>query len=432
MMNKFMTFIKPFETIISPLSAFFCGTLLTCVAFALLTSELSLLMNKFGISTSVVGIILAMYYVGYIFASLTSFKIINKVGHIRAFSTYISLFSALVLLHIFSHNPWFWGFLRFAEGYCLGSALLCLESWLNTRANNQNRGLIMALYMVTTYLGSGLGQLLLNIPSANGMGIFVLVSIIFSVALVPISLTALPAPQISVAKSLSFRELYKISPVGVVGCFCSGIFVGGFYTLGALYAKLAGLSLTQTSLFMFWGILGGMCAQIPVGKISDIMDRRFVLMWAAGAMFLVAPWVHFFLGYNNVILCISAFALGACTFIMYPISVSHVNDLVDDNTRVRASGLLIMLQSFGMVLGPIVISFAMQHLGNIWFLLSFSSAAGLFVLYAFKHIACRDIQYIEITPTPPQPTSPTPLYQNITQNDSLLDKAKDALASKKH
>lgn len=432
MMYRFVTLFKPLEAIISPLSAFFCGTLLTCVAFALLTSELSLLMNKFGISTSVVGIILAMYYVGYIFASLTSFKIINKVGHIRAFSTYISLFSALVLLHIFSHNPWFWGFLRLAEGYCLGSALLCLESWLNTRANNQNRGIIMALYMVTTYLGSGLGQLLLNIPSANGMGIFVLVSIIFSIALVPISLTALPTPQINVAKSLSFRELYKISPVGVVGCFCSGILVGGFYTLGPLYAKLAGLSLSQTSLFMFWGILGGMCAQIPVGKISDLMDRRFVLMWAAGAMFLIAPWVHFFLESGDVVLCCSAFILGSCTFIMYPISVSHVNDLVDDNTRVKASGLLIMLQSFGMVLGPIVVSFMMQHLGAIWFLVCFSIASGAFVLYAFKHIAFRNIKYVEVTPTSPQPTSPTPIYQNIAQNASLLDKAKNIISTKKH
>ena len=431
-MNNLLNFIRPVGAIVSPLSAFFCGTLLTCVAFALLTSELSLLMNKFGISTSVVGIILSLYYVGYIFASLTSFKIINKVGHIRAFSTYISLFSALVLLHIFSHDAYFWGILRLVEGYCLGSALLCLESWLNTRANNQNRGLIMALYMVTTYLGSGLGQLLLNIPSSNGMGIFVLVSIIFSVALIPISLTALPTPQINVAKSLNLRELYKISPVGVIGCFASGILVGGFYTLGPLYAKLAGLSLSQTSLFMFCGILGGMCAQIPIGKISDLMDRRFVLMWAGGAMFLVAPWVHFFLDYGNIVLCSSAFALGACTFIMYPISVSHVNDLIDDSKRVSASGMLIMLQSAGMVLGPIIISFMMQHLGAIWFLVCFSVASGAFVLYAFKHIAFRNIKYVEVTPTSPQPTSPTPIYQKITQDDSLWDKAKGLITSKKH
>ena len=431
-MNNLLNFIRPVGAIVSPLSAFFCGTLLTCVAFALLTSELSLLMNKFGISTSVVGIILSLYYVGYIFASLTSFKIINKVGHIRAFSTYISLFSALVLLHIFSHDAYFWGILRLVEGYCLGSALLCLESWLNTRANNQNRGLIMALYMVTTYLGSGLGQLLLNIPSSNGMGIFVLVSIIFSVALIPISLTALPTPQINVAKSLNLRELYKISPVGVIGCFASGILVGGFYTLGPLYAKLAGLSLSQTSLFMFCGILGGMCAQIPIGKISDLMDRRFVLMWAGGAMFLVAPWVHFFRDYGNIVLCSSAFALGACTFIMYPISVSHVNDLIDDSKRVSASGMLIMLQSAGMVLGPIIISLMMQHLGAIWFLVCFSVASGAFVLYAFKHIAFRNIKYVEVTPTSPQPTSPTPIYQKITQDDSLLDKAKGLITSKKH
>ena len=431
MMKVFERF-KPIEAVVSPLSAFFAGTLLTCMGYALLTSYLSLKMNKFGVSTSHIGLILSMYYVGYILAALTSSKIINKVGHIRSFSAFISLFSALVLTHIFSHNAFFWAVLRFCEGYCVGAAMMCLESWLNARANNKNRGLIMSLYMVITYMGSGLGQLLLNIPDTNGVLILALVSVIFSVALIPISLTALPMPDISVKKNMNILTLYKISPVGVVGCFSSGIFVGAFYTLGTIYAVRSGLSLNQTSLFMFAGILGGMCAQVPVGKLSDLVDRRFVILWASVLMFFIAPWIHVLIDKGNLALASSAFLLGACTFIVYPICVSHVNDLIENDERVPASGLLIMLQSLGMVFGPIIIAAVMQIFGSLSFLLCLSAAAGFFVLFAFKHIAVRDIKYLNVTPTAPQPTAPTPVFPTLAEPDSVVDKTKALFVDKKH
>ena len=131
--------IKSLEALFSPLTAFFAGTLFACSAYGLLSSYLALRLNGANVSTFYSGIILSVYYVGYIFATLTSYKIINKVGHIRAFSAYISILSALVLLHAIYFNPIYWGILRLLEGYCLSSSLMCLESWLNTRSNNKNR-----------------------------------------------------------------------------------------------------------------------------------------------------------------------------------------------------------------------------------------------------------------------------------------------------
>ncbi len=429
---KFADYIAPVKSVVSPLSAFFAGTTLTCLGYALLTSVLSLRMHADGVSTSLIGIVLSLYYAGYICASLTAFKIINKVGHIRSFSTYVSLFSALALMHVFSNNPYYWGGLRFLEGYCIGAAMMCLESWLNARANNKNRGLIMSLYMVTTYLGSGLGQLFLNIPDKSGVMIYMLVSIIFSVALVPVSLTALPAPDISIKKSMKLRELFKISPVGAAGCLTSGVFVGSFYILGTIYASQSGLNLAQTSLFMSAGIFGGLAAQIPVGRISDRFDRRFVIMWVCGIMFLIAPWVDWFIPQGTLPLVFSSFLLGACTFVIYPVCVSHVNDQIDDSLRVNASGMLIMLQSLGMIGGPIIISFIMQLFGSLSFVVCFSIVSGCFVLFSLHCIAKRDINYIAVTPSKPIPTAPTHAFHVLSQDDSLLDKAKDILAEKKH
>ncbi len=424
-MSKILNYFSLLRTIVSPLTAFFAGTALACCAYALLTSTLGLRMAEASVSTFAAGIVLSLYYAGYIIASLTSNQIINRVGHIRAFSTYISLFSALVLMHYFSDNPVYWGILRLLEGYCMGSSFMCLESWLNTRANNNNRGLLMSLYMITSYLGASTGQLLLNIPDPQGIVIYIVVSVIFSLALVPISQTALPTPNITVHKSMSLIKLYKISPVGVIGCLCSGIFVGGFYSLGAIYANLIGLDVQMTSLFMFFGVLGGLLIQFPLGRLSDRMDRRFLMMWIAGILFFIAPWVHFFVSDGVWQLCTGALLLGCGTFILYPLSVSHVNDLIEDDDRVNAAGMLILLQSLGMIFGPVAISYFMQHFGAISFVLAYSAVTAGFVLFTLKHITFKpDINYINITPTAPMPIDTTHAFHELASDDKLSTFAK--------
>ncbi len=431
-MKDITSIVQSAKSILSPLSAFFLGTLLTCCAFALLSSTLALRMQNAQIPTATSGFVLSLYYLGYVIASLKSYKIINKVGHIRTFCAFLSIFSAIVPMHFICINPVYWSCLRLLEGFCIGSCFLCLESWLNTRANNQNRGTIMSFYMLSTYLGSSLGQLLLNIPDNNGLIIYCVVSGLFSIALVPISLTALPTPDISIHKSMPLKELYKKAPVGVLGSFSSGFFVGAFYILGAIYAKNLGLDIKQTSLFMFFGIFGGMMAQIPLGRLSDKFDRRYVLMWVAGFLMLISPWIQYLIDSGTVILCISSALLGCGTFVMYPISVSHVNDKLEDSERTQASGMLILLQSSGLIIGPIIISAAMQFFGNIWFLLSFSIVSACFIFSAFRFIATRDNNYISVTPTTPQPLSPTHIFDKINENENMFTKIKQALKGKKH
>ena len=430
-MHSLSEYLKSLKALASPLTAFFIGTLFTCAAYGLLSSSLALRLNAAKISTAEAGIVLAVYYAGYIFASLSSYKIINRVGHIRAFSAYISVLSALVLLHTISINPIYWGILRLLEGYCLGSAMMCLESWLNTRANNQNRGVIMSLYMITTYLGSAAGQLLLNIPDSQGYLIFIIVSVLYSIALVPISLTALPSPDIQIHKGMSLKKLYKTAPVGIIGCMVSGVMVGAIYILGAIYAEKSGLDLVQTSLFMFFVIMGGMLAQFPVGRLSDRMDRRYILMWESGILFLIVPWMHQFITEGVWVLAGMALLLGAAAFVMYPICVSHVNDKIEDCERVEASGMLILLQSIGMILGPIAISFAMQKWGAFSFMAAFSIVNGLFVLYALKHIVFRpDANYISKTKTDMIPVAPTHMFNRLAQDDSLIEKCKTLFTDK--
>lgn len=188
----------------------------------------------------------------------------------------------------------------------------------------------------------------------------------------------------------------------------------------------------HTSLFMFFCIIGGMLAQIPLGRLSDKMDRRFVMMWLCGGLFLVAPWMHFLIDINIIFLALCAMLIGTGTFVLYPICISHLNDKITDDERIEASGMLILLQSIGMMSGPIIISLAIQWWGSICFVMAFSLFSGIFVLFSLKNIAFRPVGYITSGKTAPLPASQTHVFSNISKQNTLLDKAKDLFAEKKH
>lgn len=419
------------RSVIAPLTAFFIGTGLACCGYALMTSVLSLRLEGEGVPTAKAGLVLSLYYLGYVFASLKAYKIINKVGHIRAFTAYVSIFSALSLLHFFDSNLIFWGVLRLCEGYCIGAATMCLESWLNTRANNKNRGVVMSCYMVTTYLGSSAAQIMLNIPDYGGVTFFIIISILFSISLVPISLTALPAPDITVSESMPISKLYKKTPVGVASCFVSGFLVGAFYILGTIYTKKMGLTIRETSLFMFCGVFGGMTAQLPLGRLSDKMDRRYVILISCVVICILSPIMHFLISKGDAWLAVSSFLLGGTLFTIYPICVSHINDLVDDHERVQASGNLVLLQGAGLITGPIVVSFFMEHIGNITFALSFSVITFALIIFINKHIRKKpDIAYVSNRSTTPVPISTSAAFEDLAKRDTSADRIKKVLAKK--
>ena len=419
-MFRLQKLASSFKNYIYPLTALFIATMLVCCSYASLGSVFALKLNQMNTPTSVSGLILSMYYLGCVIASFWASKIINKVGHIRSFAVFASMISIFVLAHSFSTNRLYWAILRLLEGFCIGGTSMCLESWINTKANNKNRGSVMSVYMVTSYLGAPFGQLFLNIPDPTGMLLYIIISILFSLALMPISLTKLSAPVIEEHASMSFKKAFDISPVGFICCIASGVLVGTFYMLGTIYASEIGLSLKNVSIFMFWGVMGGMFAQIPFGKLSDKMDRRYVLIGLSGLLIIVAPLAGFLVPMGGWYLILSTILIGSGTFTLYPISVSHINDLVTDEERISASGMLILTQNLGLIMGPILVSAGMSALGPWFFLAAFALIPMCFIAFTIRHIKSKpDINYLSVTPTKPIPTAPTNAF-----NDLATDKKK--------
>jgi MFS family permease len=322
-----------------------------------------------GFPTTVTGFVMTGYFVGFLAGSTIAPRIVQRVGHIRVFAALASLASASALVHAAFIDPWTWGAMRVVTGFSYAGLYVVAESWLNDRATNETRGQILSFYMVVTYGGMTAGQLLLNVGDPLGFDLFILISVMVSLALVPISLTAAPAPSFDAPTPVGLRQLYSISPLGIVGGMVTGLTNGVIFGMGAVYAKAAGLSKAEISMFMGLILLGGMLLQWPVGRISDWLDRRKVIVGVAtlAAVLSVIPGV--FPQLPLLWLLGISFLLGGMTLPMYSLCGAHLNDYLDPRQMVGASSGFVLAVGLGAILGPTSGSLAIQVAGPEGFFL---------------------------------------------------------------
>ena len=226
------------------------------------------------------GFMMSGYFVGYFIGAATIPNIISSVGHIRVFAAFASLSSLVILMHSIIVNPLVWFFLRVLTGISMVCIYTVAESWLNDRSSNKNRGSVLSIYMVILYGSMGIGMFLLNFSSPLNFQPFILVSVITSLALIPILLTKKKPPTFKRIKVMTLKDLYESSPFGMVSSFFYGTIQAALFTLLAVYATSMNFTILEISIVTFLLAISGAISQFPVGKISDMYDRRKVIVFA--------------------------------------------------------------------------------------------------------------------------------------------------------
>lgn len=355
-----------------------------------LSTLVALRLQDGGADAITISAVTAAYFAGLTLGSIRVPRIINRVGHIRGFAAFVSLYSANALAYALLHSPVLWVGLRFVDGICVAAVFICLESWLNERAEERSRGTILAAYMMALYLGQALGQQFLNLfGEANALP-FILASIPISLAVIPIALTRLSGPAIAEQLPMSIGRLYTASPLGFAGALVSGIMLGAFYGLGAVYARRIGLSVAETAAFMSVVILGGVALQWPLGLLSDRYERRLVVVATIAGCFAVTSLLSIVT--PGSALFVAAALFGGFSFALYPLSVAHTNDHLRAAERVGAAGGLVLTYSVGAVIGPLLAGTAMRLLAPNGLFVSIAASSGAALLFAiWRQIARRPV-----------------------------------------
>jgi len=342
-----------------------------------------------GFSTEVTGFVMAGFFVGMLGGALFAVRVVAAVGHIRAFAAFASIMSVAVLAHVLYVDPIVWFALRVVAGFCMAGMVMVVESWVNERADNETRGQVLSLYMITNYLCAGLGQFMLLMGDPAQFQLFIIASIIYSFALVPVLITRSSAPKPSSPQRMKFRDLFAISPVGVFGMICAGMANSSLYGMGAVFGREAGLTVTQVSSFMATAILAGMTLQFPIGRFSDKFDRRTVLGIAAVATAVAAMAVIWATTQSVTVLLLAAAVYGGFSFTIYPVSASQVNDLADPNRLVQVAAGLLIAYGIGASLGPVIVAQSMAIYGPKGFFLFIIAVNCALVIFTIVRIIQR-------------------------------------------
>ncbi len=310
-------------------------------------------------NTTSTGIIMSLYYLGFVFGSYFAPKLVKNVGHIRVFTALASLASVTVLLHGVIVDVWFWAFIRIFTGFSYAGLYIVVESWLNDASTNKSRGKILALYQVISYGGLVGGQFLLTTADPATVTLFILTSVLVSIALIPISLSSRPAPSFDEPEHISLKKLFSMSPTGIICAFGSGMSASIILGLGAVYATEIGLPLAQISTFMAIYLLGGVLFQIPIGWFSDRYDRRTILI---SICFLssVFSFGCFLATGTSMLFYVMFFLLGGFSLSIYGQCLAHTNDHIAPRYFVAAGSSLILVNGVGAALGPLIVSILMS------------------------------------------------------------------------
>ena len=373
------------------------------------------------------GIFMSGYFVGYFLGSQTTPKLVQKVGHIRVFAAFASLASLSALVAAIYVNPFMWTLSRFLTGISLVSCYIVAESWLNDRATNKNRGQLLSAYMIILFGGLAIGMLLLNVSNPNNYEPFILVSILLSLALVPILLTKRSAPKFKKIGTISINELFKISPLGTVSSFCTGLIHSAFFSLIAVYATTSNFTLFETSILLFLSTIAGVIFQGPIGYFSDKFERRKVIVVTTLLSALFALLAIIFGGeslqnmylsvkvpLSKIIFFISVALYAGLCLPLFSLNLAHTNDYVAKEKFVAAGGGLQLIFGIGAIIGPILCSLFMD-IFNI---------NGFFIFLILSHlfIAIFGIYRMRVRESVDNPDSTfTPVPATITPAGLELD-----------
>ena len=360
-----------------PLASLLSGLAMLVVGTGLMFAAIGAQAGSAKFSGLVTGLVMSAYFAGFVYGTYACPLMIRSVGHIRAFATLASLASALPMLHALWTNAWAWGLLRFITGVCLVGLYIVVESWLNVVATTAQRGKVFAAYMAVSGISMALGQWLILVGDRFGFVPFAMASILFSFALIPITLTPVAEPEAMEVPRFVLKELIYISPIGVIGTLGSGLLGGAFYSLGHVFGQGVGFSERGVATFMAATILGGAAFQWPIGHLSDKHDRRWVLFWVCTLCAVVAGLGFYLAREYEGSLIVLGIVYGGLSFTVYGLSVAHVNDLIDAERVLEVTSGLLLLYGIGSTIGPTLAGGVMDLFGPEALMLYFALVLGI-------------------------------------------------------
>ncbi len=343
-----------------------------------------------GFSTSVIGMVGAGYFIGFVFGCVYITKIMRAIGHIRAFSALAAIASAASIMMVLVIDPISWFLMRLVQGVCFAGLFAVVESWLNARVTNATRARTLSVYRFVDLGSVTAAQYMIPLFGVSGIDLFAIIAMALSLSLVPISFADKSSPAPPQDVKFDIKVLWSVSPLATVGCIVIGLTNSSFRSLGPIYADGIGLSVTSIATFMSIGIFAGIVLQYPLGHYSDKLDRRVIILVSTIGALLASIYLAFLAGDGELANFIGIFAFGAFALPLYSLCSAHANDHAAPGQHALVSAGTLFFWSIGAVVGPLIASFLMDAFGPHALFAYTIVVLTFFVAYTLARIRARD------------------------------------------
>lgn len=396
--------------------ALFLGMFMLMIGNGLQGTLLGLRGQEEGFSTYELSVVMSAYFVGFLFSSRATPVLIQRVGHVRVFAALGSTVSAVLILYPVLTEPWAWVLGRVIIGFCFCGVYVTAESWLNDASDNENRGKALSVYMIVQMAGIVFAQYIITTGDVSGYILFIVPSVLVSLAFAPILLSVRPVPAFSQTKAMSLRQLVEASPLASVGMFLLGGIFAAQFGMSAVYGLQAELSVGQISIFVSTIYIAALVAQYPIGWISDRLDRRLLIV-ATTLIGGLGALLAFLVPGNFTIILIAAALIGGTSNPLYALLIAYANDYLQKEDMAAASGGLLFINGVGAIAGPLILGWAMETIGAEGFWL-FSAILMLgistYALYRMTQRTRGDMDIDQVSYSPVAATT-TPVIAEIAQ-----------------
>jgi len=370
-----------------------------------------------GFSIIALGLIGTGWSIGFVAGSIAVPMLVRRTGHIRAYSVMAAVGTLTILLNLLWISDTGWILLRIFSGFCFSGAAMIVESWLNEVSDNKNRGTIFSVYVMINLAFSTLGQLSMSFTGTAGYLPFVIGAMAFILALMPTAMTTRRQPRPLASAKINLKLLLATSPIAVMASFSVGIANGTFNTLAPVFGFINGMDATHIAQLMSSALLLGALSQVPFGKLSDKIDRRWVIAGTSIFAAMIGLVLALLSPEESWQLYVLFGLYGFSALPIYSVSVAHANDAAGEGDFGTVAAGMLFTFGCGLALGPIIAAFAMDMLRPSALFLVTASFHALLAIAAFIRMKVRPVEAFADR----QPFRAMPLDRNSTPATAALD-----------
>ena len=397
--------------------ALFVGMFMLMVGNGLQGTLLGLRGESEGFSTFALSIVMSAYFLGFLFSSRFTPELIRRVGHVRVFAALGSMISAVLISYPVLVDPWAWAIGRVIIGFCFCGVYITAESWLNDASSNENRGKSLSMYMIVQMAGIVFAQWIVTQGDISGYTLFIVPSILVSLAFAPVLLSVRPMPAFETTKPMKIKHLISASPLACFGMFMLGGVFAAQFGMSAVYGSRAGLTVSEITLFVSSIYIAALVLQYPIGWLSDRMDRRVLIIWlamigAAGSM------IAFLVPGSFALILVSGAIVGGTSNPLYALLIAYANDYLESEDMASASGGLLFINGIGAIAGPLIVGVMMDVIGTngFWlFTATLMFCVGAYGLYRMTQRSRTELDIEEQVPYAPVSAASTPVAAELAQ-----------------